>query len=447
MWGNINEEVKGCIEKVGFKKPTDIQKKVVPLLLKGKNVIAVSATGSGKTHAFLIPIINNIIDRDKCNAIIISPTRELAMQTFQKLKEFQPEWCKSKLIIGGEDINKQIEQLKGNTNIIVATPGRLVELDKLGYSSMFNSKTIVVDECDTVFSLGFFDSVDYIIAKANKDVQICLCSATLPDEVKNFVTKYMEKPEKVIIDKMDWISKNVENFAYFTKNKDRMDTLVNLVENTNPYVMIIFANKKRDVASIAMKLRTLGKKVIEIHGDLQQRERKVNMKKISSNEYKYIVASDIAARGMDIDGISHVVHYDVPLHDIEMFVHRSGRTGRGQYTGYNYVIYDSEELSILNKLEQKGFKYTFLEYKNNEWVKKTERKSVKKQEETKLDRDITRIINTSKKQQVKPGYKKKRKEAINKAKGRYKREIIKKDIKRQQKEKSIKHQRLIKGGK
>lgn len=445
MWGNVKEEVLEQIKKVNFKKPTEIQKKAIPHLLKGKSVVAVSATGSGKTHAFLIPIFNNITYKEKVNAVILNPTRELAMQTYAKIKEFEPEWCKTRLIIGGEDESKQLDKLESGCNIIVATPGRLVKLHQKGYTDMCNADIVVIDECDTIFSLGFFDEIDHLISSSKKDIQICLCSATMPGSVEAFVTKYMDKPEKIIIDKQDWISTNVKSYAYFTKNRDRLETLTGIVENTNPYVMIIFANNKKDVIKIAEHLRNSGKKVIELHGDLQQRERKGNMKKIASNEYKYIVASDIAARGMDIDGISHVVHYDVPLHDIEMFVHRSGRTGRGQYTGYNYVMYDTNEKATLQKLEAKGFKYKYLAYKNGEWVEEKERAKKKQTELTSLDREINQIVNITKKKKVKPGYKKKMKEQIAKAKRKNKREIIRKDIKRQQKEKAIRHQRLLKG--
>ncbi len=439
---NLKSEVLTTLNKLRFSKPTEIQNKVIPLALNHKNVIGKSETGSGKTHAFLLPILNNIdINYHQVQAVILAPTRELAIQIFQMALPFcdSLEGLKIKLLSGGLDRAKMIDSVEESPHIVIGTPGRVVDLAFT--KALFNitsAKTIVLDEADMILENGFFDEVGLILSKAKKDTQILTFSATMDNKLIHELKVYMDDPKFIDLNKNKTNGK-VAHIAYPTRNKNRLDVLYELMNNINPYLCIIFASRKETVDDIYKFLREKGENVGIIHGDLDATTRRVMMKRIRNNDFRYIVASDIAARGIDIEGVSHIINYDLP-YEQEFYFHRSGRTGRASFDGDCYSLYSKDEIKYLERLHKLGVNFENKEFQNGKIVNlkplfKTHVKSNKKHPEY---AKIQRIINESKKGKVKPGYKKKRDAAIEKVKQKYHREMIKNDIKKQIRDRAIK---------
>ncbi len=447
----LNEKVNTTLQQIRFKQPTDIQKTVIPLALKGKDIIGRSETGSGKTHAFLLPIINRVDPIiNQVQAIILAPTRELALQIYQMTTPFIENipGLKVRLISGGLDRSKMLVQADNTPQIIIGTPGRIVDIAfTKALLNITNAKMVVLDEADMILESGFLDEVGLILSKMKESAQVLVFSATMPQKLIHEISQFMHNPEIIDTDKKVKTSTNVQHIAYPTRNKERKDVMFYLMNNINPYLSIIFASRKETVDEIYQYLREKGANVGIIHGDLDPTTRRVMMKRIRNNEFRYIVASDIAARGIDIDGVSHIINYDLP-YEQEFYFHRAGRTGRGEYAGICFSLYTKDELKYLERLHQAGVNFENKEYQGGQLVAlkplfATHASANKPHPQQKI---IDRIINESKKKPVKPGYKKKRNEAIDKVKRKYRRELIDKDIKRQIKERAIKKSKAIKEG-
>lgn len=427
------------INELGFKKPTAIQEKVIPLIKKNKDVIGISQTGTGKTHAFLLPIMNKIDpEKDMVQAVITAPTRELAQQIFDNARLFEKYNPKLRvsLIIGGNDRQKIIQKLTTQPHVVIGTPGRIKDLSLDEQALKITTADImVIDEADMTFEFGYLEDIDAVAAKMKDDLQMLVFSATIPQIMRLFLKKYLKAPVLVEIENQTITNQNVENILLATKHRDRYDVLKKIISLIDPYICLIFANTREEVASIAKRLREDGLKVGEIHGDLEPRERRQMMRRINNNEFQYIVATDIAARGIDIDGASHVINYQLPK-EPDFYIHRSGRCGRGKYTGICYSLYDSSDENNLRILERRGIEFKNMGIKNNKFVDLGERlkrtKRVKQQ--TELEKEVQKIIRRP--QKVKPGYKKKRKREIEKLVRKQKRAIIQNDIRRQKKERA-----------
>ncbi len=417
----------------GYTSLKEIQKEVVPLAIEGKNIIGRSSTGSGKTEAFLIPIMHNLyLDSDKVEVLIIAPTRELAKQIYDEAMDYvsSENKLRIKLLTGGFDRKRDLEKKGNNPHIIIGTPARLKDLLLgNGMYDISHVKTIVLDEIDMIFEMKFLEDIDALMSKLKRNVQTLAFSATISEQLKVFIRKYMDS--KVIIDlsKKELTASNVKHYAISLKGRSRQEALVDLVSNLNPYLCLIFASKKENVNAYFKLLSEKGYNVGLIHGDLDSRSRRQVMKKVSS--YQYIVASDIAARGIDIEGVSHVISVDYP-YNLEFYFHRAGRCGRNEESGECYSFYDEKEEKIILQLINKGLKIENISYKNGErkvlkpFVR--EKKNIVNEE---LAKEIKKITVKHKNKQVKPGYKKKMKEEIDKVKRKHKRDIIKKSIKEQ----------------
>ena len=427
------------INELGFKKPTVIQEKVIPLIKKNKDVIGISQTGTGKTHAFLLPIMDKIDpEKDMVQAVITAPTRELAQQIFDNARLFEKYNPKLRvsLIIGGNDRQKTIQKLTTQPHVVIGTPGRIKDLSLDEQALKITTADImVIDEADMTFEFGYLEDIDAVASKMKEDVQMLVFSATIPQIMRPFLKKYLKAPVLVEIETQTITNQNVENILLATKHHDRYDVLMKIISLIDPYICLIFANTREEVAGIAKRLREDGLKVGEIHGDLEPRERRQMMRRINNNEFQYIVATDIAARGIDIDGASHVINYQLPK-EPDFYIHRSGRCGRGKYTGICYSLYDSTDENNLRILERRGIEFKNMGIKNNKFVDLGERlkrtKRVKQQ--TELEKEVQKIIRRP--QKVKPGYKKKRKREIEKLVRKQKRAIIQNDIRRQKKERA-----------
>ena len=410
-----------------FKNEMEIQAKTWPLLLKKENIIGISSTGSGKTLAFLMPILQNIELNKNIQVVILTPTRELARQIFNEITKFKKNQIllKHALLIGGKEIGKQIENINRlNPQIIVATVDRfnfVIENKKINYSHL---KTIVLDEMDMLIDLGFSDNIANIITKIEEktSLQKSVWSATINEMLSFQIAKFLTNSKIIKIGNSIYENNNIEHKIIHNINPD--ETLKFLVKEINPFFCIIFANTKKEVEYIYKMLLDIDNKLNAtfVHAGLVERERKNKIKEVKDLKYQYLIATDLVSRGLDINGASHVINYNLP-DDPEWYVHRSGRCGRGKYTGTSYIIYNEKEDSKLINLESK--KITF----NHFVFKKDAMKAIQYKNKTKTvlldeksNNSIRKIIND--KAKVKPGYKKKKAEEIKKIKQKSKRKHI-----------------------
>ncbi len=436
----LRNEVLETLDSINFTEMTSIQEKVIPLALKGKDIIGRSPTGSGKTHSFLVPVFNKIdVNNKSCQALVLAPTRELAIQIYQMALPFiEKMGIKCRVYAGGMERNKLMEE-NTDPQLIIGTPGRVKDIAFDSASvNVTNSSILVLDEADMVLESGFLDEVGVILSKMKKHVQQLVFSATIPEPLKQFLIKYMDNPVVIDAAKDVITSSTVRHIAYPTRNKDKLEVLRYLCNSINPYLCLIFASRKEDVDKIYRYMKQNGENVGVIHGDLDSTTRKVMMKRIRNDEFRFIVASDIAARGIDIEGVTHVINYNLPYEE-EFYFHRAGRTGRNNQDGICYTLYDKEEIKYINRFINKGVKFENKEYKNGEWIdlKPFVKEAKKSNKDNPVQKEIDRKINAAKKGKVKPGYKKKLNAEIDKIKRKHRRDVIKKDIERQKKERYI----------
>lgn len=436
--------VKETIQELNFTEPTKIQKAIMPLVYKHVDAIGISQTGTGKTHAFLIPIVDMIdVEADYVQAVITAPTRELASQIYEHAKLFMkhnPD-LRVSLIIGGSDKQKAIGKLSTQPHIVIGTPGRIKDLSLNEQALHITTADIfVIDEADMTLEFGYLEDIDAVLGKMKDNLQMMVFSATIPQMLRPFLQKYMQSPKIIEIDEQLTSSRNVSHYLVPTKHRDRYGVLKEIMSIIDPYICIIFCNKRTEAASLTLKLREDGYKVGEIHGDLEPRERRQMMRRIKNMEYQYIVATDIAARGIDIDGASHIINMEFPK-ELDFYIHRSGRCGRGKYTGECYSMYDTTNESIVKALEKKGITFEMKELKGNQFVdtKDREKRKSRVKHQTELEKKISSVVRKPKK--VKPGYKKKRQREIEKLVRKEKRAIIQQDIRRQKKERAKQAQR------
>lgn len=437
------EATKRFIELEGFVNPTSIQKEVIPSACKGRNIVGISATGSGKTHAFLIPIMEMVNPEiDQVQAVISAPTRELATQIYlrcNKMQEADPN-LNIRLIVGGKEKSKMVSSLKKQPHIVIGTPGRIKDLFiNEQVLRVDTAKIFVVDEADMTLEMGFLEDVDAIAGKMNSSLQMMSFSATIPLELQLFLKKYMEAPKVIRIEDANHFEPKIEHILIPAYDKTYEEKFMELLPLITPYMCLIFANTRVEVANIASLMRDKGYDIIELHGDLTSRERMKAMKELQTLKKHYVVASDVASRGIDIDGVSHVISLGFPK-ELEYYIHRSGRTGRAGKEGICYSIYKSSDDQAIRTLEKRGISFKHQAIKNNEFrvLEAIHKKRVKKDDP--LEKEIAKIVN-KKTKKVKPGYKKKQKAEIERLKRKARRNMIQQDIKIQQKERAKAKQR------
>lgn len=441
---NINRDLIKNLEQNGYVETTPIQQVVIPKALKGENIIAKSETGSGKTHAFLIPIIENCVESNLLQAIILAPSRELARQTYkfanQIISDMSYKKITVKLFISGEDSNKDLKSFKNGCNILIATPGKLRSLIEESDFDMSMVKTLVLDEADMLLDSGFFDTIDAIFKKCDKDLQVEVFSATISEGLEVFLKKYISPDYVVTSTNNELTSKTVKHYFINTKHKDINELLLLFIDQFNPYLLLIFANSKKKTRDIYNFLSSKRIKCGILSGELESRERKSMLRRINNDEFRVVVCSDLVSRGLDIQNVSDVLSVDLP-NNLEYYYHRAGRTGRNFKTGNSYVFYDHDTFDLPLKLINDGLEVNFLKVENNSFVPMAspikEKKRSKKMP-TELDIAIKKAKITTMTKKVKPGYKKKVKTAIEKVKRKHRREIIRKDIRRQREERYIK---------
>lgn len=431
---NLKDYIYKGLEAINFKNPTEIQNVVIPKALNKENIIAKSQTGTGKTHAFLLPLLNMIDDTLKVQATIIVPTRELAFQTLEeinKIVKYRETPIDVRMFVGGTNREAEIERLKkSQPQIVIATIGKLKDLAvSQNVLKIYTSKMVVIDEADMVFEISEMNEIDNIFSRFENE-QILVFSATISKELSFFLNKYLSNLEIVDLIGKNVAKSNIEHVFIPTKNKNKDELLLKLLNTFHPYLALIFANTKTKVEEIAEYLGNNNVKVAKLTGDLEPRERKQIIKRIKDGVYQYVVASDIASRGIDIEGVSHVINYELPQ-DIEFYIHRIGRTARFNATGIAISFYDYEDDNYLNQLHAKGFSYVYKNLKDNQLIETKERNAKAARKTPKEEVALHTKYPLAKK--VKPGYKKKRNEIIKKEASKIKKTRISEIYKRKAK--------------
>ncbi|ENH97490.1 ATP-dependent RNA helicase [Gracilibacillus halophilus YIM-C55.5] len=407
------EWIDSVIKQLHFQQPTPIQEKVIPQAIEGKSIIGQSETGSGKTHAYLLPLCSQLDENIKqVQMIVTMPTRELAMQVFDEIKKMinyagKQETIKAKLVIGGTDKKRMIEKLQETPQIIVATPGRLRDLVEEKVLDIYSTKAFVIDEADLMVELGLIEEIDQILLRTDPGLQTLLFSATIPEQLQPFLRKYFEQPTYVKIDDQ-FTPKTMEHRLIPLRHRTHGEVIGRISEVINPYLAIIFTNGKEHANQLHDVLIEKGLNVGLIHGGLNQRERKRVLKEIQDLRYQYIVATDLASRGIDIQGVSHVINAEMPKEE-DFYVHRVGRTARAGLEGTAISLYTDDDTKLVDKLEKKGLQFDYYDIVKGEWkeIKPLHARQKRVNQETDVEKQAWKKVRKPKK--VKPGYKKRMK--------------------------------------
>lgn len=418
----LNEHIVKVTGKLFFKQPTEIQAKTIPLILQGKSIIGQSQTGSGKTHAFLLPLLNNIIEHnERVQVVVTAPTRELAIQLFEEVKKIRTlankddNWH-ARLIIGGLDRERMMRQLKSRTpHIIVGTPGRILDMVDAGALSIYHAASFVIDEADLMLDLKFIEKIDALLVRSNEDVQILVFSATIPKQLDHFIHKFLRQPEKVRIENGTTPANLTHRLLELKRNENVEDKLLQITKIIQPYVAIVFTNSKEKADQIGKLLANEGFNVGLLHGDLSSRERMRIVRGINDLQFEYIVATDLASRGIDIKGASHVINVELPK-EREFYIHRVGRTARAGGSGLAISFFTEADYRLIEQLEQQRITFNYCTVKNNEWIetKHFDPQRTRKRQKSDIDKQAWKMVKKPKK--VKPGYRKKMKREKDKIK-------------------------------
>lgn len=348
----LDHDLLKAIAQSGFEEATPIQAETIPLVLAGKDVIGQAQTGTGKTAAFGLPILQNIDKADRSiQALVISPTRELAIQTQEELYRLgQDKKIKVQAVYGGADIRRQIRQLSEHPQIVVGTPGRI--LDHIGRHTLKlqNLKVLVLDEADEMLDMGFIDDIEKIVEQMPTARQTLLFSATIPASIMRLTNKFMHEPVTVKIKAKELTADTVEQYYVRAKDYEKFDVMTRLFDVQYPDLALIFGRTKRRVDELTRGLKARGYRAEGIHGDLTQQKRMSVLRQFKSGQLDFLVATDVAARGLDISGVTHVYNYDIPQ-DPDSYVHRIGRTGRAGHKGVSVTFVTPNEIEYLHTIE------------------------------------------------------------------------------------------------
>ena len=352
----VREDLLRAIHEMGFEHPMPVQEKVIPHLLhEDGDVVALAQTGTGKTAAFGLPVIQRIDTKVRQpQALIISPTRELCLQIGGDLADFSKYIPDLKVlpVYGGSSIESQIRTLRKGVQIIVATPGRLLDLIKRKTVNLSGVHTVILDEADEMLNMGFLDDINAILDNVPEERKMLLFSATMPDEIAKIAKNYMHEPQEFVIGTRNEGAQNVKHVYYMVNAKDKYVALKRIADYNPNIYGIIFCRTRRETQEIADSLIADGYNADSLHGDLSQAQRDMVMKKFRERTLQLLVATDVAARGLDVDSLTHVINYGLP-DDIETYTHRSGRTGRAGKSGVSVAIVHSREKSKLKIIEKK----------------------------------------------------------------------------------------------
>ena len=422
----FKDYIQEALKDLNFVEATEVQEKLIPVVLAGRDLVGESKTGSGKTHTFLLPIFQKLNeDADSVQVVITAPSRELARQIYQAARQiaaFSDKEIRVANYVGGTDKSRQIGKLSSSQpHIVIGTPGRIYDLVESGDLAIHKAHTFVVDEADMTLDMGFLMTVDKIASSLPKDLQFLVFSATIPQKLQPFLKKYLSNPVIEQIKTKTVISDTIENWLISTKGRDKNAQIYEITQLLQPYLAMIFVNTKTRADELHSYLTAQGLKVAKIHGDIAPRERKRIMNQVKNLDFEYIVATDLAARGIDIEGVSHVINDAIPQ-DLSFFVHRVGRTGRNGLPGTAITLYQPSDDSDIRELEKLGIHFIPKMIKNGEFQDTYDRDRRANREKTqeKLDTEMIGLVK-KKKKKIKPGYKKKIQWAVNEKRRKTKR--------------------------
>lgn len=351
----LNESLLKAIRDLGFETPSEVQEKAIPLLLEDDtDIVALAQTGTGKTAAFGFPLIQKIDPFNKqTQVLILSPTRELCLQITNEIKLYSKyiDGLYTVAVYGGASIHDQARDIKRGAQVIVATPGRMQDMINRGMVNIKNISICVLDEADEMLNMGFYEDITSILSDTPKDKNTWLFSATMPQEVARIAKEFMRNPQEITVGHKNSSSANISHEYYLVNARDRYEGLKRLADANPDIFSVIFCRTKRDTQAVAEKLIEDGYNAAALHGDLSQAQRDGVMKSFRGRQIQMLVATDVAARGIDVDNITHVINYQLP-DEIETYTHRSGRTGRAGKSGTSFVIITKSEIRKIHSIER-----------------------------------------------------------------------------------------------
>lgn len=412
---HISEEIIKSLELMGFKEPTEVQGKVLQSAKSGGDIIVQSQTGSGKTAAFGIPLCESI-DIEECDpqALVLTPTRELCIQVKEDINNigrFKRIRCAA--VFGKQPINIQLRELKQRVHIVIGTPGRVSDHITRGTLKLDKIKYLIIDEADKMLNMGFIEQVEEIIKMVPRDRITMLFSATIPEEIENLCSKYMHEPSKISITSKNLVPSELIQELYEAESEDKLNLLYNLLYIENPDSCIIFCDTKESVDKLYNEMRKKGFKCNRLHGGMYQEDRLETMKKFKRGEFRLLVATDVASRGIDIENLDLTINYEVPM-EKESYVHRIGRTGRAGKSGKAITLAAPYENKFLNQIEEYiGYNIpvknppsnTEISIAKKEFISKNNsRAELKADKGSLINSQVTKIyINAGSKKKIRPG--------------------------------------------
>ncbi len=434
---NLKKELIDVINSLGYYDLTRIQEASLAKILSGKSLVCKSETGSGKTHAFLIPLINNIdLDINQTQVVIVSPTIILATQTYHFAKSICDRYhqISCQLFTSSKEKNKNISSLeygKQVPKIIIGTPGRLVDILIRENRFKGSINALVLDEADMILDETNINDIIQLRESLNPK-QILIFTATMKNHLISYNAKFIGAEEIIDIDNKVKVNRNVSHHLVNIKHQDSIDQLVNFIHIVNPYFTLIFASMKTRVVKIYEELNKRGIVCTMLSGNIDSRENKINLKRIRQGDFKIVVCSDLVSRGLDLDDVTCIINVDLPK-DLDYYLHRAGRSGRLDKKGDSYIFYDDDKLDDIKRLKKLNLNFDYYVLRKDSLKKVDTINGNTKKVNEQLKKEIKKEISKVRASKVKPGYKKKIKQAIEKAKKNHKDKIIKKNIKEKRK--------------
>ena len=412
---HLSEEILKALEKLGYEKPSEVQEKVIPFVFKDKDIIVKSQTGSGKTAAFAIPICEKIeIEKKDPQALVLTPTRELAVQIKEDISNigrFKKVRCAA--VFGKQPMTTQVRELKQRVHVIVGTPGRTLDHIERGNINLEGIKYFIIDEADKMLDMGFIQQVESIIKTLPHNRVTMLFSATMPEEIEELCNKYMINQMKIEIISKNPATEKIHQMYYKIEENKKFSLLNKIIYTQAPDSCIIFCNTKEQVGNVAKRMKDKGYSCNSLHGGMEQKDRLDTMERFKRGEFQFLIATDVAARGIDIEGITHVINYDIPM-EKESYIHRIGRTGRAGNEGIAITFVSPYESRLLSEIQEYvGYNIPENEAPSEEEVeigKKAFEKNInvkpklKSKKNFQLNKEITKLyIGAGKKKKMRPG--------------------------------------------
>ena len=350
----LSPELLAAVADAGYEAPTAIQARTIPALLSGRDVIGQAQTGTGKTAAFALPILQTLdVDRAVVQALVLTPTRELAIQVAEAIHTYSKRigHVRALPVYGGAPMFQQIRRLKAGVHVVVGTPGRIMDHLRRGTLTFEALRTVILDEADEMLRMGFIDDVEWILGQMAAERQTALFSATLPPRIRTIAERYLRHPERIEIERTARTIPAIEQRYLNVTERQKLDALTRVLEVEAPEATLVFVRTKMSAADVAERLQARGYAAEGMHGDMTQVQREQTIRRLRGGQVEIVVATDVAARGLDVERVTHVINYDVP-HDAESYVHRIGRTGRAGRTGTAILFVTPRETRLLKLIER-----------------------------------------------------------------------------------------------